>query len=139
MDHQISKLDPKLKEAYDRVMATNIPTPAQPPPPQTINVPQPQTVQDNVQVNPFVVSAPATPPPTFTTIPEQPQPIQPLLRRPTGSTIHIGLEPATRMAKKSGISPLIIAFALIIFLVIYTFVWTKIFNISIPILSSYGL
>lgn len=132
MDHkqQLSKLDPKLKEAYDKVMGTDLPaapaqTPASQQPFQTVAAP----------------AVPATPVAAPTPQVATPQASQPPLRRTT-STVHVGYQlqpPKVATQKKGKISPILIIAGIVIFFVIYTVIWVKIFNIPIPFLSILGL
>lgn len=97
-----AQLDPKLKEAYDRVMGT---------------------VVAQRQTNDPQKTANETPPPS------QPQAQAPkaqttpptLIPQPTSEFVR----------KKKGISPVILILGVIVFLAVYAFVWLKIFNIQL--------
>lgn len=108
MTQDLSKLDPKLKEAYDRVMGTSI-TP-------------PQPAKPNVQESHSV--PPSAPHPTMTTV--NPPPHQ-----DETSVVH----KASGAKKKGGISPLVLALAGLIFFIAYGVIWVKIFNLSVPFLN----
>jgi hypothetical protein len=109
MDKTVPQLDPKLKEAYDRVMGTVVTPPQRPPEP---------THQEPVTAPPAQPQAMAIPQPA-TTIEHTPTPA-----------------PAAHTEKKKGkVSPLIIALGLIVFLLIYTLVWIKYFGVPVPFLN----
>ena len=145
---QLSQLDPKLKETYERIMGISStpgqrPTPfapkpvspiasAQPIAPQPF---QPQPLQPNKasfqateNTNPNAKevyrvypnqSIPA-PPPIVKTQPIQNQPIQ---------------KPQTQnKKKKSKILPVLMGFGGTIFLIGYTLFWIKFFNLKVPFL-----
>ena len=110
------QLDPKIKEAYDKVMNTAIaaapPADSQPPPPQ-----------------------PSTQPPPQPTITQVMPTVTPPRREP--ATIHIGGVPASHAStteKKSKILPVLYITGGIIFLLVYTIFWLKFFNIPTPFL-----
>lgn len=112
-------LDPKLKEAYDRVMGGNFnpsaPMP-NPVPPKAENPPPPPSAP---AVNPTPYSAPlATPAPAD----------MPPLSVMSPSTAASG-EQVISTKKKSKISPIIFLLGGFVFLVIYAVVWGKIFNL----------
>ncbi len=109
MGNDVSKLDPKLKEAYDRVMGTTI-TPPQPPKPETHEQTRPEPApQQTATVNP---------------------PPQQHDESSSGSIVH------KATGKKGGrISPLLIAFLGLIFFVLYAAVWIKVFNFKFPFLN----
>jgi len=97
--NNLSHLDPKLKEAYERVMGTTIPAQAQTPSP-----------------------APTTTPAPFPTV-SAPTPVQ---------------EPQSQMVvnkkKVVGLSPILVAVAVILFFLAYTIIWIKVFNLKVPFL-----
>lgn len=104
MDKNPAQLDPKLKEAYDRVMGTVI-TPKQTAEPQKIEN-QPQQAPQATQ-QPQPAKAQATPPT--------------LIPKPTSEFVR----------KKKGISPLILILLVFVFLIVYAYVWTMIFNVKL--------
>ncbi len=105
MDKNPAQLDPKLKEAYDRVMGTVI-TPKQTAEPQKAeNQPQQPAPHATQQSQP--VKAQATPPT--------------LIPKPTSEFVR----------KKKGISPLILILLMILFLFGYAYVWIMIFNVKL--------
>lgn len=175
-------LDPKLQEAYDRVMGTSLdqlqtppsdPAPASPTPdqvtppmptpsdiPMTPPMPQPAP-QDPAQP---LVPQPVIPTPTdIPMTPSMPQPgpqdhgpaVQEALATPaqpappteslaatipvaaviphSQETVTIGQ--VTQQKTKKGISPLLIIFGGIVFLIVYVLFWVKIFGLPIPFLS----
>lgn len=117
MDPQkLAKLDPKLREAYDRVMGTSIPQPQNPsmqtPPPQPILNPNPimqQQAPQTTNPNQMYSNIQASPPEAQTQI----------------------------MVQKKGsiFTPILIGIGLLVGIAIYTFVWTKILGLELPFLS----
>lgn len=139
MDHkqQLAKLDPKLKEAYDRVMGTDVPPPTHAESPvQTAPSAADQTPSPTEAKSSFVVTdTPSTPSPQSPAAVTPLPPIQAPLRR-NSETIQMNyqLHPKKVAQNKKVPTPFIIAIV-IIFFVIYTFAWVKIFNISVPFLG----
>lgn len=137
MDNNLSGLDPKLKEAYERVMGTA--TPSTPPPPQT---PQqtPQTAQPSVVKPTLEQTAQAQPSsqPVTPTPASQPQtPEEPTKDEASESTVAYQAFTETNAGtakKKSGISPIILIFGGIVFFIVYALVWIKLFNVKLPFL-----
>jgi|GEM_PF-1510857 len=146
-------LDPKLKEAYDRVMNAQFnPSQAVPSQPQTPPQPIPQNPQP---MQSTVTPIGATPPPQHPDFghiepPHQSFQAQNQTQTPTPPTMPTNPQPAfsgfsaqnsksgmegTTKAKKST-SPIIIALGVVIFFALYTFIWIKIFNVSLPFMSS---
>ncbi len=152
-------LDPKLKEAYDRVMGTNV-TPATQ---TTVNSPlttaiPPTTVATiptpaGQNLSPDGVSSLATPAPTTSPAPVAPTP--PSAREtpstpPLGPTIahHIpvpspvlttthtagGAFVAKDVKSSSRISPVILIIAGVVFFLVYALFWIRFFNIPLPFL-----
>ncbi len=137
MDPQkLSQLDPKLREAYQRVMGTPLPpTPPAPnpvpaasepqpainPPPQAIPTPQPAIPTPPAQTDNFIqmnseaaVAPPAAATPNFT------------VPAPEAQTVLL--------KKKNGMLPILFVIVALIFIAIYTLFWTKIFNLRLPFL-----
>lgn len=108
-------LDPKLKEAYDRVMGGNF-TPSTPTAPNPI--PKIETVP-----------APATNPPPSTSLTNPMSVNMPPLSVMSPSTIASTEQPTTSTKKKSKISPIIFLIVGLVFFVIYAVVWGKIFKL----------
>jgi hypothetical protein len=106
------QLDPKLKEAYDRVMGTvvNPPTPQQSP-----------AHQEPIPTTPVMPAAPV-----HAAIHHEETKIE--VQSPTTSPVKLP-------KKKGKISPLIIILGLIVFLAVYAIVWIKFFNINVPYLN----
>lgn len=110
-------LDPKLKEAYERVMGSSV----TPPPPAPV---QPQPVP----------AAPQPPPPA---------PAKSDVELAGGSSVHHtttsfvagNVAGNVEAAGKPKISPLILVFAGVIFLLVYTLFWMRFFNLPLPFLS----
>lgn len=134
MDPKLSGLDPKLREAYERVM--NGPTgpggSTPPAPNQQPNQEQPQTpVQTS---NPVSPTPPApTPSPVIA-----PAPL-PVATPSSNTSFNAGSYQAaqgTTAVKKAGgkMSTILILLGLVILLVAYTFVWVFLFDLKIPFL-----
>ena len=167
MDPQkLSQLDPKLREAYQRVMGTPVPQPrgepasprlqrgepvqAQTPPMPTPPMPDP-TPMPPPQPEPEPPSPTAgvpTPiieePPAASRPPIQPTP-EPAIPIPSPTQAsnfvqmnsEVGAMPDQTIAlkKKNGIMmPVLFGVMGLVFIVIYTLFWTKIFNFKIPFL-----
>lgn len=126
MDPKLSGLDPKLREAYERVMNG----PASPPVPNQVE--QPSAPQ----------SAPQTP-----SSPPNPEPVQaaPPPPTPVSSTISYNANSSSTnqgitAVKKGGgskLSTVFILLGLIVLLVAYTFVWIYVFKLKIPFLPQF--
>lgn len=112
MDKQISGLDPKLKEIYERVMNTSISsaqlTQAATPPVQP--TPQPVVAQQPVAHSQAVPQAPES------------------------AFISSLSNVATDTQASHGISPILIALFAIAFLAVYTLIWVKLFHLQVPFL-----
>lgn len=181
MDPQkLSQLDPKLRDAYQRVMGTPIPqpqvtpasatlqrgepiqaqTPPPPPPPTPAPTPTPTPPPPVAPVEPPI--APPTPPtqpnpisepqsaiPTETpAIPIQPPAAQnnfvqmnSEVAAPPAATIAASPNfvepvqvPTATLKKKNMMMPILIGIAGVIFIVVYTLFWTKLFNFKLPFL-----
>lgn len=167
MDPQkLSQLDPKLREAYQRVMGTPIPTPQTapqaapvqtqtPPPPiePTIPtpaipdpIPAPTTIPtpEPTQVPPPAIEVPQAIPTPEPSIPEpQPTmpnnfvqmnsevaaaPVSPNFSTPAPQTQTIAIK------KKNHILPILMGITIVVFLIIYTLFFIKIFNFKLPFL-----
>lgn len=114
-------LDPKLKEAYDRVMGATIPkTPSQQMP--SVDMPTPQKETEN----------PAEPmhPPAPAATPTQPVPAAPTHTIPHPSSGFV----APHEEKKSPVSGTLLIVAGVVFLLVYTLFWLKWFGIPLPFL-----
>lgn len=155
---QSAQLDPKLQEIYDRVMGTSVPQ--QPPLPAvqpTIQsqsvVPEPITVQPKAAT----ITAATTPMPTQTAAPvlaPDPLPATPpqtpinLPQMSASALDSINPAPAVPAKKKFTafmgkknmkmdfkVSPAILIVGAVAFLLIYTVIWVKVFNLSVPIIN----
>ncbi|MBF8250213.1 MAG: hypothetical protein HW400_814 [Candidatus Levybacteria bacterium] len=158
MDPQkLSQLDPKLREAYQRVMGTTIPTPpatpatpaqnqtpspaaepTTPPPPQIQPEPIPTPdIEPPIQPEPFSIPQPAIDP-NPQPIPAGGQTSDPAVpAQPNSNFVQMNSEVPTAPSQNfaSGIMmPILFGIVGLIFLVIYTFFWTKIFNFKLPFL-----
>lgn len=106
-----SQLDPKLKEAYDRVMGTVIPQhqapPSAPPPPST---PQPQIVEQQAYQQPV-------------------QAYQAAVATPLPTSAPISTEAPVKTHKSSKMTVPILVLGGVVFFIVYTVVWAKIFGL----------
>lgn len=129
MDKKTQNLDPQLKATYERVMGTNLSQPN-----STTTPPQPTTPVQSAQAAPPVPTSPA---PALST-PYSPAP-QTAVTAPQVSTAKVvagGSADARVVAggskRSGGLSPVLIAVALILFFSIYTFVWLFVFKVNLP-------
>jgi hypothetical protein len=150
MDPQkLSQLDPKLRDVYQRIMGTQVPKPQAVPIPQQSEPVQAQTFApppiSQIQPQPQTIPAqqpqpavPAQPSPVFAQM--NPQMPTPTPTMPAASNFAAPVVSATlqtqsmAMEKKGGSSIKFILFGILalIFFVIYTLFWTKIFNLKLP-------
>ncbi len=153
---QTAQLDPKLQEAYNRVMGTAV-TPAAP---ATTNPLQPA-------VNPVtptpIPSAPSATPTATTTVsvapvpaasataspqqPEQPLPVTPVVMPHSTQTVRVGggatpveatPAPSTGVvatSTKKGISPVILILGAVVFFLVYSLFWIKFLNVPVPFIN----
>lgn len=132
MAQDLSKLDPKLKEAYDRVMGGSVTinpkspdtTTAHQPTPQPIT-PQPETAV-HTPAGPQMVHTPSTP---STATPHIASAANPQ------TATHAVVNKSLDKKKGKGISPIIILFGVLLFLIIYSVVWIKFFNLTVPYIN----
>lgn len=138
MDPQkLASLDPKLREAYQRVMGTPIPPPTPTPP-----APEPQSIP-----TPTATPEPQFSIPSQAELPEPSQPQPPV--QPTNFDQMDSQVPATpsqnfirppaqvqtmSVKKKNSMMPILFAIAGLFFIAIYTLFWLKIFNFKFPFL-----
>jgi hypothetical protein len=115
-----TQLNPKLREAYERVMGTVVA-----PNPTTPSTPMPQAAST----------------PSLSAVPPLKEEVHIPMSSPT-SQVFSATAPKTYTSpsvvapkKKSGVSPLIIAIGAVAFFIIYAVFWIKIFNISLPFLG----
>lgn len=147
MDPQkLSQLDPKLRDAYQRVMGTPIPDPTPVPQPQ----PQPEpipTPPPPVQPPTEPVSEPqsAIPQPIPTPEPTIPTPLPTQANSFVQMNSEVASVPSSpnfsapspqiqtiTIKKKSSLMPILAGVVILIFLVIYSLFWVKIFNFQLP-------
>jgi hypothetical protein len=130
MDPQkLSQLDPKLREAYQRVMGTTIPEPAAPnqaPAPAPLQ-PTPPVAQPQPVTNPQAAPEPA--------IPQQPTSNFVQMNSTVAAIPADQAQSGTVLKKKSGLMPVLFIIAGLIFVGIYTLFWVKIFNLQVPFLQ----
>lgn len=162
MDPQkLSQLDPKLRDAYQRVMGTVIPepqsapAPTQTPPPAVPNpTPAPQINPQPEPIPSPAINEPAPsisePPTEQSVINPQPQaanfiqmnseiPTAPAAAAPIASTPNFTAPIQTQtiaVKKKNNIlTPILFGIATLVFIAIYTLFWTKIFNFKLPFIG----
>lgn len=138
MDPQkLASLDPKLREAYQRVMGTPIPKTQTPPPPPKPTADPNQNPTPEPQPEPFPTPQPAIPtPPTQASNFVQ---MNSEAATPPTSQNFITPSPMPQsqtitVKKKNGMMPILIGIAGLVFVAIYTLFWTKIFNFKLPFL-----
>ena len=150
MDPKLSGIDPKLQDAYNRVMNG----PANPPSPQSQQPAVPGVPNQPVAPPPPPPNQPVSPPPP--SLPPQlnlnPTPVQPIVSTdpspssgapsfatPTGFNPNAGKNLGTVAVKRghSKIMPMIVSLAVLVFLVGYTFVWIYFFKLKIPFLPQF--
>lgn len=139
MDQKSAQIsDPKLKEAYDRVMGTSLPTP----PTQPSNpAPQPMAAPAHPQMSsPMLPKEPAAPSPVHTsghtdmhTMQTAAAPSATPAAAYTSSSTSSGFV-APQEEKKSAVSGKLLIVAGIVFLLVYTLFWLKWFGIPLPFL-----
>jgi len=115
-------LDPKLKEAYDRVMGGNFnpSTPTAPPPNLAPKIENPLPPAPT----PIATNPQPLPPPT------NPVPVNmPPLNAMSPSTTALPEQPASPTKKKFKFSPIIFIVVGLVFFAVYAVVWGKIFNL----------
>lgn len=142
MDPKTAQLDPKLKEAYERVMGTAMPAsgPQAPKPvepalpnlgeptsPPTQNGPTPPTILPNPSPQPstpgIITNSGIITPSSTPKTPNNP----PSVKAETTFVANSG--------KSRGIPPILIFLLLILFFAGYAIFWVKFFNLSVPYLS----
>lgn len=124
MDKTTTQLDPKLKEAYDRVMGTVI----------TPSPKSPNQSQQSTSLPEHSEPVQSAPPPL---------PIQPTLEHPAAATPVMAtvtaqapiVQKGVAVKKKKRVSPLIIGLLVIVFLAVYAVVWVKYFGLKVPFLN----
>lgn len=129
-------LDPKLKEAYDRVMSTNLPPaqPAAPTPPPQQTPPAPAATPGMPPTQP----TPAAPVPSAPmTIPQPTAPTPPPNLHAVSSPTHGSTFVSGQHTQKSGggLSPILLVIAGLIFFAVYTIFWLRFFNVTLPFIG----
>jgi hypothetical protein len=134
-------LDPKLQEAYNKVMGTQIPQnshstpPSLATPPQT--VPNMPTTPSDTSLPPAVVTPP---------LPTPEEPSMPVSAT-NMETVSVGNTPTVSYdsptptqgfsaeKKKMKVSPVILVIGGIVFLIVYSIIWIKVFNLQVPYIN----
>jgi len=134
MDPQkLSQLDPKLREAYLRVMGTEVPAPQTAPPVQTpVSVPQFQAQQEPIPA-PTPVSQPIQGMNSEIPVPQTSMPDDLRMTSPVAPAPAFRPQPVA-LEKKSGMIPVFFVIVGAVFIVIYALFWTKVFNLKLPFL-----
>lgn len=125
-------LDPKLKEAYERVMGTNVTPsalPVQPTPAAPAPAPAPMIT------TPKVVSPPPPPPEVTPASKMEPITVGPTAI-PSSGVGYVAPTVEGAAANTQKISPVIFAVAAFVFFIVYSLFWIKFFNLSLPFLPS---
>lgn len=136
----INNLDPKLKETYDRVMGTT--TPGTPPAAGT-PPPSPLTPSPTLPGTPDAIQQPqASPAAEVPQAAAQPYNanadnlrFQAAIQQPAvaaSGAIPVGAAVNAAPGQTSSLLRILYIIAAIVFFVVYTFVWIKIFNLPLP-------
>lgn len=145
----LPSLDPKLKEAYDRVMSTSLPqtppTPTQPAPQAPTPPTTPEPVAAPTTPAPVATPAQSTLPPIPTTAVQPAAPTNVVTPTPAYTTLSAP-EPATTHSStfvagaahtapsKSKISPVLLIVLGVVFFAVYSLFWLRFFNVPLPFL-----
>ena len=155
---QPAQLDPKLQEAYDRVMGLALEqphsstqptaTPQQSTPITPVQPAASPNVEPTPSAQPITTVSQQTPemPTTQTTAPLPPQNPSQLPQMSASALDAMAPTPATPVHKKMHafiakkgadfkVSPVILIIGGVAFLLIYTVIWIKVFNLSVPIIN----
>jgi|SRR6185369_13442277 len=130
----VSNLDPKLKETYDRVMGTATPgSSAAAAAPQPLTAPAVAPVNaDITQGAPAATTSaeipPATPTPAYNADNLR---FQAAIQAPAGA-VPVGGVVAKVPGQTSSLLRVLYIIAAIVFFIVYTFVWIKVFNLPLP-------
>lgn len=131
----VNDLDPKLKEAYERIMGTAVNSPATKPAEQTPNEPPAQTPNTPLmQTQPVVTqnSSPAQSPVQNTPIEPQAPTHNPFMQTPEPPVsvfTQDGPIKAPTQKKKMNLLPIFLIVGGLIFFVVYIFVWARVFGL----------
>lgn len=142
MDKHLNNLDPKLKEAYERVMATTIDPRAAAQKPNPAAQPEPSAQVPNMaetQANqPLMQTAPVEAAPQVQQIPVQPPTPQnytnplptqnPFIQTPEPPAMVLTKAEATK-SKSGALMPVIFLIGGLVFFAAYAFIWAKIFGL----------
>lgn len=150
MDPKTANLDPKLKEAYERIMGTAVPAPLQKANQQTQNNPAAKPIESTPlqapklqvqEVAPEPLNMPMTePPPPLSTQPEVP--LNEMVQSPQSPALNNAKKPFSEPLpppadilnndspkKKSKIMPIFLTLGGLIFFVLYGVIWAKLFGL----------
>ncbi|HBB76320.1 MAG: hypothetical protein A2186_02560 [Candidatus Levybacteria bacterium RIFOXYA1_FULL_41_10] len=130
--NKVGQLDPKLKEAYERVMRTTVT------PPISQSAAPMQSAQAAPSSTPPIVQPPVVASPL--------SPLPPIPPSPTITATHASFQSGnipsasqaykagTMKAGKKGVPTILWALLASVFFVAYTLVWTKVLGVSLPFL-----
>lgn len=151
MDPKTANLDPKLREAYERIMGTSVPPPAQKTASQVQNTTKPtentpfQVKMKVSEVKPEPLNVPVVKPP-LPPLPTQAPPSNEMVQSPVfnatlnhpqneqafmgnaalGQNTNLNQETPK---KKGSLKPVFITIGVILFLGVYAVIWAKVFNL----------
>lgn len=114
MDQKVShQLDPKLQEAYDRVMGVQVPAPT-------------ESKTSVAPANPVPVQPASAASSTVS-----------IVQQPVASVDNASVTKNHTFVAKKGmkISPLFLVIGGVAFLLLYTIIWIKVFNLSVPFIN----
>lgn len=136
---KLSGLDPKLQEAYERVMGTTVPAPSAKPA-APAQAPAGQSPLGGATTSPMSVQPGPKIEPILSSIPQPAPQADETFTPSTSEQVIDAKVPSSNSqifsTKKKGgkISPAIIMLAAVVFFLVYTLVWLKIFNVKLPFL-----
>jgi hypothetical protein len=131
MDPKRPGTDPKLQEAYNRVMNG----PSVPPPPAPMPAAPTMPQQSTAPMQPAPMPAAPVQPSAVPTQPAAPMTASTLAFNANNPSKNQG---ATVKRGGSKIMSLVVALGIIILLVVYTFVWIYVFKLQIPFLPQFS-
>ena len=138
-------LDPKLQDAYNKVMGTQVPpatpsetTPLATPPQTTPDTPMPTSPAMPADMTPPAMPSTPLPTPTEPSAPVNASPMETVSVGNTPTISYDNVTPTQGFSadkKKMKISPVILIIGGIVFLIVYSLVWIKVFNLQVPYIN----